>query len=121
MDSIYKSILEALIFASDEPITPQELIKAVKEIDGDDTSITPTDIEKSVTELNQKYDNEDSSFKILPIAENQSMNPSRYYYISEHVWVDDHIIGFKAVLTDGEELFYEKVSGENLAGPNNTD
>lgn len=69
MDSIYNSILEALIFASDEPISPQELIKAIKEIDGDDTSITPTDVESSVTELNQKYDNEDSSFKILPIAE----------------------------------------------------
>lgn len=69
MDSIYNSILEALIFASDEPISPQELIKAIKEIDGNDTSITPTDVENSVTELNQKYDNEDSSFKILPIAE----------------------------------------------------
>ena len=69
MDSIYKSILEALIFASDEPISPQELIKAIKEIDGNETSITPTDVENSVTELNQKYDNEDSSFKILPIAE----------------------------------------------------
>lgn len=69
MDSIYKSILEALIFASDEPISSQELIKAIKEIDGDDTSITPTDVENGVTELNQKYDNEDSSFKILPIAE----------------------------------------------------
>lgn len=69
MDNIYKSILEALIFASDEPISSQELIKAIKEIDGNDTSITPSDVEKSVEELNQKYDNEESSFKILPIAE----------------------------------------------------
>jgi segregation and condensation protein B len=69
MDNIYKSILEALIFASDEPISSQEIIKAIKEIDGTDTSITPSDVEKSVSELNEKYDGEDSSFRIIPIAE----------------------------------------------------
>ncbi len=69
MDNIYKSIIESLIFASDEPITAQEIIKAVKEIDGTDTIITPSDVEKSVSELNEKYSNDDSSFKILSIAE----------------------------------------------------
>jgi segregation and condensation protein B len=69
MDNIYKSILEALIFASDEPISALEIIKAIKEIDGTDTNISPSDVEKSVSELNEKYDVEDSSFRILPIAE----------------------------------------------------
>ena len=69
MDNIYKSIIESLIFASDEPIPAQEIIKAIKEIDGIDTSITPSDIEKSVVELNNKYSSDDSSFKILSIAE----------------------------------------------------
>lgn len=69
MDNIYKSIIESLIFASDEPISAQEIIKAVKEIDGDETSITPSDIDKSVSELNEKYNGDESSFKILRIAE----------------------------------------------------
>ena len=69
MDNIYKSIIESLIFASDEPISAQEIIKAIKEIDGSDTSITPSDIDKSVVQLNEKYISEDASFKILSIAE----------------------------------------------------
>lgn len=69
MDNIYKSIIESLIFASDEPIQAQEIIKAIKEIDGSETSITPSDVEKSVSELNEKYSSDDSSFKILSIAD----------------------------------------------------
>ena len=69
MDNIYKSIIESLIFASDEPISANEIIKAIKEIDGNDTSITPSDIEKSVVELNEKFSNNEASFKIVSIAE----------------------------------------------------
>ncbi|MCB0731532.1 MAG: SMC-Scp complex subunit ScpB [Ignavibacteriae bacterium] len=69
MDNIYKSIIESLIFASDEPISANEIIKAIKEIDGNDTSITPSDIEKSVAELNEKFSNNEASFKIVSIAE----------------------------------------------------
>jgi len=69
MDNIYKSIIESLIFASDEPISSGEIIKAIKEIDGIDVSITPSDIEKTVTELNGKYSSDESSFRILTIAE----------------------------------------------------
>ena len=36
MDRIYHSIIEALIFASDEPIKSSEIVNAVKEIDGED-------------------------------------------------------------------------------------
>lgn len=69
MDNIYKSIIESLIFASDEPISANEIIKAIKEIDGDDISITSSDIEKSVSELNEKYNSDEASFKIISIAE----------------------------------------------------
>jgi segregation and condensation protein B len=69
MDRIYKSIIESLIFASDDPIPAGEIIKAIKEIDGDDISVNSSDIEESVKELNEKYNNEESSFRILQIAE----------------------------------------------------
>ncbi len=68
MDRIYKSIIEALIFASDDPIPSVEIIKAIKEIDGDDISINQYDIENSIDELNEKYKSEESSFRILQIA-----------------------------------------------------
>ena len=32
MDNIYNSVIEALIFASDDPLTPAEIINAIKEI-----------------------------------------------------------------------------------------
>ncbi|MBK8946473.1 MAG: SMC-Scp complex subunit ScpB [Ignavibacteriae bacterium] len=69
MDNIYKSIIESLIFASDDPIPPQEIIKAIKEIDGEDIEINISDVENSVNELNEKYNNEESSYRILKIAE----------------------------------------------------
>ena len=43
MDNIYKSIIESLIFASDDPISSDEIINAIKEIDGDDTIILSRD------------------------------------------------------------------------------
>jgi segregation and condensation protein B len=68
MDKIYNSIIEALIFASDDPLTAGEIIKAIKEIDGDDTEITISDIDLAISELNEQYDKSGSSFKILRIA-----------------------------------------------------
>jgi len=38
MDNIYNSIIEALIFSSDDPISSQEIIKAIQGIDGEDIS-----------------------------------------------------------------------------------
>lgn len=69
MDNIYISIIESLIFASEDAISSTELIKAIKEIDGEDTSITASDIENSVGELNKKYEDVNSSFTIINIAE----------------------------------------------------
>lgn len=67
MDEIYKPVIEALIFSSDEPLSSSEIIKAIKGIDGEDISINPDDIEKCVDELNLKYD--ENSFKIIKVAD----------------------------------------------------
>ena len=63
MDKIYNSIIEALIFSSDEPLTSTEIISAVKGIDGDETYI-----ENTANELNEKYLREKNAFRILKIA-----------------------------------------------------
>jgi len=68
MDKIYLSVIEALIFASDEPISSNEIIKAIKAIDGEETEIKIQDVETSVEELNKHYDKNDSAFKILKLA-----------------------------------------------------
>lgn len=68
MDRIYISVIEALVFASDEPIPTSEIVKAIKELDGEDIKITPSDIDSSVDELNKGYEENESSFKILKIS-----------------------------------------------------
>ncbi|KAF0141197.1 MAG: SMC-Scp complex subunit ScpB [Ignavibacteriales bacterium] len=68
MDNIYNSVIEALIFASDEPITPQEIINAIKGIDGPDSDVDSGEIDAAVEELNKKYDESGSAFTILKIA-----------------------------------------------------
>ena len=69
MDKIYNSIIEALIFSSDEPISAADLVKAIKGIDGDDTQISNDEVEKCVDEINANYDEKNISFKIIRIAE----------------------------------------------------
>ncbi len=68
MDNIYKSIIEALIFSSDEPIVPQEIIRAIKEIDGEEISITVKNIEDTVDLLNEEYKGDEKSFAIVKVA-----------------------------------------------------
>ncbi|NOX65611.1 MAG: SMC-Scp complex subunit ScpB [Chlorobi bacterium] len=68
MDNIYKSIIEALIFSSDEPIPAQEIIRAIKEIDGEDVAITPKNIEDTVDQLNEEFANDEKSFSIIRVA-----------------------------------------------------
>ncbi len=68
MDKIYSSVIEALIFSSDEPLGNAEIVNAIKSIDGNDTEITPDDIEATVDELNKKYEAGEQSFSILRIA-----------------------------------------------------
>ncbi len=69
MDNIYISIVEALIFAADDPLPATDIIAAIKGIDGQDTEITYEEIEKTVDELNDKYSQNGNAFTILKIAE----------------------------------------------------
>ncbi|MGE5680479.1 MAG: SMC-Scp complex subunit ScpB [Bacillota bacterium] len=68
MDKIYNSVIEALIFASDESISAAEILRAIKEIDGDDVGLSEEDIDTIITELNEKYNTQDVSFNIMKIA-----------------------------------------------------
>lgn len=68
MDKAYFSVIEALIFASDEPISANEIIRAIKEIDGEDTEINSDNVDMVVESLNEKYAEEDKAFKIIPVA-----------------------------------------------------
>jgi len=68
MDNIYNSIIEALIFSSDEPLSGNDIIKAIKGIDGEDTEITLSDIEDCVNSLNENYLSQNNAFNILKIA-----------------------------------------------------
>jgi segregation and condensation protein B len=69
MDKIYNSIIEALIFSSDEPISAADLIKAIKGIDGEDTQISNEEVDKCIDEINSTYEGNSISFRIIRIAE----------------------------------------------------
>lgn len=79
MDNIYNSIIEALIFSSDDPLPTTEIIKAIKEIDGSDISITPKDVETSVNYLNEKYEDDEKSFSIIRIANGFAFGTKQEY------------------------------------------
>jgi len=68
MDSVYTSVIEALVFASDDPISPADIVNAIKGIDGSDIEISEDDVEKTVDELNVKYDQNGIAFTILKIS-----------------------------------------------------
>jgi segregation and condensation protein B len=68
MDNIYVSVVEALIFAADDPLPPADIITAIKGIDGNDIDINEEEIEKTVDDLIQKYEKNGSAFTILKIA-----------------------------------------------------
>lgn len=68
MDRIYLSVIEALIFSSDDVLSSSEIIKAIKGIDGEDIQISADEVEQAVDELNKNYEEQKSSFRILRIA-----------------------------------------------------
>lgn len=68
MENIYKNIIEALIFSSDEPLTNAEIIKAIKGIDGEDSEISSDDINSAVDLLNQEYETSGRAVRIVKIA-----------------------------------------------------
>ncbi|GAB4130987.1 MAG: SMC-Scp complex subunit ScpB [Ignavibacteriales bacterium] len=69
MDNLYVSVIEALIFAADDPLPSSEILKAIKDIDGDEIEINQGDIENTVDALNQKYSEQGNAFNILRIAD----------------------------------------------------
>jgi segregation and condensation protein B len=68
MDNIYNSVIEALIFSSDDPISSADIIKVIKGIDGEDIEITGDEVDAAVDEMNKKYDEQGVSFNIQKIA-----------------------------------------------------
>lgn len=68
MDKVYKSIAAAMIFASDEPLPASEILKGIKEIDGDDVEISKADIENGIKELNEEYESYELPFNIINVA-----------------------------------------------------
>lgn len=68
MDEIYKSVIEAIIFSSDEPIPESEIVNAIKVIDGDETEISAADIQQAVDELNSLYAQNNLAVNIVKIA-----------------------------------------------------
>lgn len=69
MDKIYNSIIEALVFSSDDSLPASEIVKAIKGIDGEDTEITNGDVEKCVDEINASYEESKTSYRIVRIAD----------------------------------------------------
>jgi len=68
MDNTYSSVIEALIFSSDDSLSADEIIRAVKSIDGDDIDLTKQDVDSNVELLNQKYEENGNAYRILRIA-----------------------------------------------------
>jgi segregation and condensation protein B len=68
MDSTYISVIEALIFSSDDSLSAEEIIRAIKSIDGEDIELTKEEVENVVDSLNQKYSDNGHAFRILRIA-----------------------------------------------------
>lgn len=83
MDNIYTSVIEALIFAADDPIPSSEILKAIKDIDGDDIEISQDDIENTVDQLNLKYSESGNAFRIRRIADGfiYATNPDHAKYV----------------------------------------
>jgi len=79
MDRIYNSIIESLIFSSDDSLGSAEIINAIKGIDGEDIEITSNDIENVVDQLNTKYNEENHSFRIIKVANGYLFATSEEY------------------------------------------
>ena len=82
MDPIYKSIIEALIFASDESISSADIINAIKGIDGTDIDISAEDVEETVEQLNKEYLGDKRAFIIAKIA-NQAIFFPRHLFTTQ--------------------------------------
>jgi segregation and condensation protein B len=64
----YPPVVEALVFASDDPLKPKEIVKAIKGIDGDDTELKPEEIDAMIDRLNERYGEAGVAFRIRKVA-----------------------------------------------------
>jgi segregation and condensation protein B len=79
MDREYKSIIESIIFASDEPINEKDLLNVIREIDGDDVKLKLGELNSLIEELNSEYAETNRSFKIIKIAGGFAFATNREY------------------------------------------
>ena len=56
-----------------------------------------------------------TDFKLLPLSEDQFMNPSQHDYLLKVVKEDNQIIGLKAIIHNGGELFFKRIDEQALA------
>jgi segregation and condensation protein B len=68
MDKTYISVIEALIFSSDDSLSAEEIIHSIKSIDGEEIELSKDDVDGLVDLLNQKYSENGNAFRILKIA-----------------------------------------------------
>lgn len=68
MEKIYNSVVEALIFASDDALPASEIVKAIKAIDGEDINISEDEVALCIDEMNIKYEEYNLSYKIIKVA-----------------------------------------------------
>ncbi len=68
MSNFYKSVIEALIFSSDEPLSDSEIIRTIKGIDGEDAEISNQNVSDIIAELNTEYSDSGRSIRIVNIA-----------------------------------------------------
>ena len=68
MDKTYISVIEALIFSSDDSLSAEEIIHSIKSIDGEEIELSKEEVDSLVDTLNQKYSENGNAYRILKIA-----------------------------------------------------
>lgn len=68
VEEVYLPVIEGLVFASEDPITSDELVRAITAIDGETTAISSGDIDSAIDLINLKYEPAHFPFKIVKIA-----------------------------------------------------
>lgn len=68
VEEVYLPVIEGLVFASEDPITSDELVRAIIAIDGETTAISSGDIDSAIDLINLKYEPAHFPFKIVKIA-----------------------------------------------------
>ena len=68
VEEVYLPVIEGLVFASEDPITADELVRAILAIDGETTAISSGDIDSAIDLINLKYEPAHFPFKIVKIA-----------------------------------------------------